>query len=58
MSPKRIYNAFCKDFPWFAADAVKFTENRKERGIDITLKSGVVLTYIPSKTGWILRKGD
>lgn len=56
MIPKRLYGIFCKEFPWFVPDVIKFV-SKKDGSIDILLNSGTVLNYSQTKAGWILKNG-
>lgn len=56
MTPKRLYGVFCKEFPWFVPDVIKYT-SRKDGSIDIFLKTGTILNYSLTKAGWILKNG-
>jgi len=57
MTPKRLYNRFSDEFPWFVPDVIKFT-SKKDGSIDVFLKTGAILNYSCTKSGWVLKKGD
>lgn len=50
-----IIEKFEQDFPWF--EVAKYKVNRKDGGIDITLKDGTILNYSHTSTGWVLKGG-
>ena len=57
MIPKRLFEYFKQDFPWYVSMVVKFRANREEGGIDIFLNDGVKLNYQKDKNGFILKGG-
>lgn len=57
MTPKRMYEHFQDQFPWFVSKVDKFRVNKREGGIDIFMNDGSVLNYQYGRDGWILKKG-
>jgi len=55
MTPKRLYNHFCEDFPWLVPDVIKFT-SKKDGSIDIFFKTGATFNYSCTKSGGVLKR--
>lgn len=56
MAPKHMYEIFKQEFPWFVPNVVKFSQNRKDGGIDIYLDNQVILNFQANRNGWILSR--
>ncbi len=56
MTPKRLFETFKREFPWFETNIVKYQANRSEGGIDIWMDTNVILNFQINKTGWVLKR--
>ncbi len=57
MIPKRLYESFKTNFPWFVDHVKKYKGNKETGGIDIFMDDGSVLNYQMNRTGWLLKRG-
>ena len=60
MTPKKLFEIFKENFNWFIPHVVKFTSNRADGGIDISLDTGEILNFTVennrNKRSWILKR--